>query len=151
NANQPAVVQFYTELGQNVALFEKYKALKASPDFSGLSRAQRKIVENEIRDFRLSGAELPEAQKKRFSEIQEELAKLSTRFSENVLDSTNAFVLYVEDAAELDGVPEDILEGAREAAQKDAKEGWKFTLQAPSYLAVIQYADSRALREAMYR
>jgi oligopeptidase A len=151
NANQPAVVQFYTELGQNLALFEKYKALKSSGEFGSLSRAQRKIVENEIRDFRLSGAELSEEGKKRFSDIQEELARLSTRFSENVLDSTNAFALYIEDSAELAGIPQDVLDAARAAAEKDGRAGWKLSLQAPSYLAVIQYGDSRNLREVIYR
>src|SRR3954467_2648258 len=79
NATQPAVVQFYTELGQNLALYQKYKALRAAPEFASLSRAQRKIIDNEIRDFRLSGAALSQAAKQRFSEIQEELARLSTR------------------------------------------------------------------------
>jgi oligopeptidase A len=151
SANQPAVVQFYTELGQNLALFDKFKALRASPGFSAMSRAQRKIVDNEIRDFRLSGAELPSDSKKRFAEIQEELARLSTNFSENVLDSTNAFVLYVEDRAELRGIPEDVIEAARGAAEKEGRPGWKLTLQAPCYQAAIQYADNRALRELMYR
>src|SRR3990170_643701 len=91
SANQPKVVQFYTELGQNLALFEKYQALRDSPQYPGLSRAQQRIIENELRDFRLSGANLPPAQKQRFAEIQEELARLGTQFAENVLDSTNAF------------------------------------------------------------
>jgi len=150
NAVQPAVVQYYTELGQNLALFEKYKALRASRGFETLSRAQRKFVDNEIRDFRLSGAELSEESKKRFALIQEELAHLSTRFSENVLDATNAFVLYVEDRSELSGIPEDVLGAARAAAETERRAGWKLTLQAPCYHAVIQYADSRVLREVMY-
>jgi oligopeptidase A len=150
SSTQPKVVQFYTELGQNLKLFAKYKALRAAGEYSTLNRAQQKIVENELRDFHLSGAELPPQQKQRFAEIQEELALLSTQFSENVLDATNAFSLHITKATELSGVPEDVMEAARAAAQKDARAGWKLTLQAPCYHAVMQYADSRELRELMY-
>ena len=150
NANQPKIVQYYTELGQNLALFERFKALRASPDYESLKPAQRKIIDNEIRDFRLSGAELTDEQKKRFAEISARLAQLSTKFSENVLDATNAYALYIEDEAELAGIPADVLQTAREEAQKDGKAGWKFTLRMPSYLPVMQYADNRALREKLY-
>ena len=151
NANQPKVVQYYTELGQNLVLFEKYKALKAAPEFAALTPAQRRIVDNEIRDFRLSGAELPAQKKLRFAAIAEELARLATRFSENLLDATNAFALHVEDRARLAGIPEDVLETARAAADKDGRTGWKFSLQAPSYVPFMQYAAARELREQMYR
>jgi len=151
NANQPRIVQYYTELGQNLILFEKYKALKASPEYAALTPAQRKIVDNEIRDFRLSGAELAPAMKQRFAAIAEELARLGTKFSENLLDATNAFSLHVGDAAKLAGIPEDVLETARAAADKDGKPGWKFSLQAPSYVPFMQYAAARDLREQMYR
>src|SRR5690606_29308218 len=140
----------YTELGQNLALFERFKALRASPDYESLKPAQRKIIDNEIRDFRLSGAELNDEQKKRFAEISARLAQLSTKFSENVLDATNAYALYIEDEAELTGIPTDVLHTAREEAQRDGKAGWKFTLRMPSYLPVMQYADNRALREKLY-
>ncbi len=150
-ANQPKIVQYWTELGQNLALFAQYKALQAGPEFATLSPAQRKVVENEIRDFRLSGAELDAERKRRFAAIQEELAKLSTQFSENVLDSTNAFAVHVADRAALAGIPDDVLEPARAAAEKDGKAGWKLVLQAPCYVPVMQYAENRALREVMYR
>jgi len=127
-ANQPKMVQYYTELGQNLALFGKYKALRASPEFDALEPAQRKIIENELRDFRLSGAELPDAEKKRFADLQEELASVCTRFSNNVLDATNAFTLLIQDAGELAGVPADVMEAAVEAAQKDGAKVWKLTL-----------------------
>jgi len=151
NANQPKTVQYYTELGQNLALFEKYKALRAAPEYAALAPAQRRIIDNEIRDFRLSGAELPPAQKLRFAAISEELAQLATRFSENLLDATNAFSLRVEQRAELEGIPADVLETARAAAEKEGISGWQFSLRAPSYMPFMQYAANRGLREQMYR
>jgi oligopeptidase A len=151
NEVQPRIVEYYTELGQNLALFEKYKALEASPGFAALTPTEQRIVRNEIRDFRLSGAELPEDRKKRYAELQAELARLQTKFQENLLDATNAFVLHVEDAGRLAGIPEDVLEGFRAAAERDGKPGWKLTLQMPSYLPVMQYCDDRALREQLYR
>ena len=151
NANQPGIVQYWTELGQNLALFEKYKALRASAEFASLKGQQQKIIDNEIRDFRLSGAELSEEKKQRYAQIMDELARLSTKFSENVLDATNAFSTTVEDLADVAGIPEDSLELAAEAAQKAGAKGWKFTLHAPSYMPVMQYADNRDLRETIYR
>ncbi len=150
NANLPKITQFYAELGQNQALFAKYKALRQSTEFANLCPARKKIVENELRDFRLGGAELPDDKKARFLEIQEEQSGLASKFSENILDATNAFSLIIETEKELSGIPADVLQTAAEAAQKDGKSGWKFTLHAPSYLPVLQYADNRALREKMY-
>ena len=149
NANLPKVTSYWTELGQNLQLFEKYKALRHSSEFSTLSAPRKKIVENALRDFRLGGAELPPDKKKRYAEIQEELARLSAKFSENLLDATNAFSVYVT-KDETSGIPDDVLQAAREAAHKDGKDGWKFTLHMPSYLPVMQYADERLLREKMY-
>ena len=151
NALLPEVSRFFAELGQNLQLFAKYKAIRESSEYATLSTAQRKIIDNEIRDFRLSGAELPEEQKPRFQEISEELASLSAKFSENLLDATNAFSEIVTDEAELAGLPADVKQAAREAAEKDGQPGWKFTLHMPSYLPVMQYADNRKLRAAMYR
>ena len=147
----PEVSRFYAEIGQNLKLFGKYKAIRESQDFGALSPAQCKIVDNEVRDFRLSGAELPEDKKPRFQAIAEELASLSAKFSENLLDATNAFAEIVTDEAELAGLPDDVRQAAREAAEKDGKAGWKFTLLMPSYLPVMQYADNRRLRATMYR
>jgi oligopeptidase A len=151
NASLPEITRFYSSLGQNLALFAKYRALHDSPEYASLSPARQRILDNEVRDFRLSGAELPEEQKPRFKEIQEELALLSAKFSENVLDATNAFAEYVTDEALLAGLPDDSIEAARDAAQRDDREGWKFTLHMPSYLPVMQYADNRDLRARMYR
>ena len=150
NANLPKITQYWTELGQNQALFEKYKALKASAEFASLSSARKRIVENALRDFRLGGAELPADRKLRYAEIQEELARTAAKFSENLLDATKAYSIVV-DEKRIAGIPEDVLAAAREAAEKDGKPGWKFTLHAPSYLPVLQYADDRPLRETLYR
>ena len=151
NAMLPEVTRFYAELGQNLALFEKYKTLAASPAYATLSATRRRIIDNEIRDFRLAGAELPDDRKPRFQEIQEELSALAAKFSENLLDATNAHAEWVADEAGLAGLPEDVQTTARAAAERDGKPGWKFSLHAPSYLPVMQYADDRALRARMYR
>ncbi|MEJ5210301.1 MAG: M3 family metallopeptidase [Burkholderiales bacterium] len=151
NANLPRITEYYAELSQNLGLYRKFKALRESPEYDSLSRPRRKVIENELRDFRLGGAELPDEQKARFKAIQEELASLSARFEENLLDTTNAFARYVEDEAELAGLPADVLQAAREAAERDGRSGYKLTLHAPSWLPVMQYADNRALREEMYR
>ena len=151
NEMLPEVSRFYSELGQNLKLFDKYRALKASPEYATLSQEQKKIVDNEIRDFRLGGAELPEDQKPRFQAIAEELSQLSAKFSENLLDATNAFAEIVTDEALLAGLPEDVKEAARLNAEKAGVTGWKFTLHAPSYGPVMQYAENRDLRARMYR
>jgi len=151
NANLPKVTQFWTELGQNRELFEKYRALAARAEYGAIAPARRRLVENALRDFRLGGAELAAERKARFAAIQEELAQLAAKFSENVLDATNGFVLQIEDEARLAGIPSDVLAAAREAAEKDGKPGWKLTLHAPSYMPVLKYAEERSLRETMYR
>jgi len=151
NENLPEMTQLFTDLAQNEGLHDRYKALKATPAFSDLSEAQRKFVENELRDFRLGGADLSAGRKAEFKENSQRLSKLSSRFNDNVLDATNAFELLVTERGELAGIPDDVLEAARTTAQEDGKSGWKFTLQAPSYLPVMQYAESRSLRERMYR
>ena len=151
NRMLPEVSRFYAEVGQNLKLFAKYKAIATSSEYVRLSPAQRRVVEHEVRDFRLAGAELPAASKPRFQAISEELAQLSAKFSENLLDATNAFAEWVHDESDLAGLSDDARQAAREAAERDGKPGWKFTLHMPSYLPVMQYADSRRLRAAMYR
>jgi oligopeptidase A len=151
NATLPKITQYYAELGQNLELFNKFKALHGSAEFSGLSAARKKVIENELRDFRLGGAELPDDRKARYLEIQERLSELSSRFSDNLLDATNDFTLVIENSEALGGLPDDVLQAADEAARAAGKRGWLFTLKAPSYMPVMQYADNRALREDMYR
>jgi len=151
NATLPKITQYYAEMGQNLALFQKFKALRNSDEFEALSGARKKVIENELRDFRLGGAELPDDKKPRYLEVQERLAELSSRFSDNLLDATNDYTLVIESRDELNGLPEDVLQTAQEAAQAAGKQGWLFTLKAPSYMPVMQYADNRKLRETMYR
>lgn len=151
NANLPLITQFYAELSQDVRLFEKFKQLRASAEFDQLNPARKRIIDNELRDFRLGGAELPAEKKQRFLQIQEELSKLTSTFSDNLLDATNAYALLVDDAEKVAGIPDDVLQSAQQSAASDGKTGWKFTLHMPSYLPVLQYADNRDLREQMYR
>ena len=151
NTNLAKLTDFYSDLAQDERLYAKYKAIHTSADFAKLSAAQQKIITNEVRDFKLGGAELAADKKARFKAINEELSKLASKFEENVLDTTNEFALYVEDVAELAGIPDDVLQAAKEAAEADEKAGYKFTLHFPSYLPALQYADNRALREKLYR
>ncbi|WP_305806493.1 M3 family metallopeptidase [Stenotrophomonas sp. YIM B06876] len=151
NANLPKVTRFGSALGQNLVLFAQYRALAATPEAVHYDAARRKVLDNALRDFRLGGAELDEAGKARFSEIKEELSALSAKFSQNVLDATDAFALYVEDEKELAGLPAEVIAACRTAAQKEGRSGFKLTLQMPCYLPVQAYADNRALREQLYR
>ncbi|MGH8736153.1 MAG: M3 family metallopeptidase [Burkholderiales bacterium] len=151
NANLPKLTQYWTELGQDERLFRRYRALRDSVAFADFSPARKRQVRNSLRDFRLGGAELAPDKKARFGAIQDELAQLGAKFAENVLDATNAYSIVIEDPARVAGLHEDLLAAAREAAQKDGRNGWKFTLHAPSYLPLMQYAEDRALREALYR
>ena len=130
NANLPKIVAFHADLGQDLRIYDKYRALRAQPGFAELDAPRRRLVENELRDFRLSGAELDDAGKARFKEVQEMLAELSTQFEEHLLDATNAWSLVV-DEARLAGVPEDVRAEARAAARADGVEGCKLTLRMP--------------------
>lgn len=151
NAVLPQLSAFYAEVGQNKALFERYQAFAESPAFAAESPLRQRIIEHALRDFRLAGAALPEAQKPRFAEIEQTLAALAARFSENLLDATNAHVEWIEDEHELAGLPPEVCQAARAAAEAEGRAGWKFTLQMPSYLPVMQYADTRDFRARMYR
>jgi len=163
NGMLPTITQFWTQLSQNEALFTKYKQIRTSSDtfaangtpvgdFGGdLTAAQIRALDNEIRDFRLGGAELSAEKKAKFQAIQEELSTLMSKFNDNVLDATNAFGNVVVDQSELAGLPADVIQAASESAKADGQAGWKFTLQAPSYMPVMQYADHQPLRELMYR
>ena len=155
NAALPKVTEFWTELGQNRQLYARTKALAASAGWThpnaSLSHERKRAIEHSLRSFRLGGAELEGEQRIRFAAIAERSAELAQRFSENVLDATNAELILVETQAELEGLPEDVCEAARAEAEKAGKPGWAFNLRMPSYLPVMQYAKDRSLRERMYR
>ena len=146
NQALPKVTEFFTRLGADQRLYAKYAAI----DAAALSAEQRQARKNALRDFVLGGAELAGAERERFAAIQERLAELSQKFSENALDATDAFAYYA-DASELDGVPEDVRQTALALAKSEQKEGFKLTLKMPSYLPVMQFADSSALRQRLYR
>jgi oligopeptidase A len=150
NAAEPKITQFWTELGLNRALFERYKALSEHAQL--LNDEQRALLKHELRDFRLSGVELEGEARARYAVIQEELAALATKFEDNVLDATNAFALDVA-IDELDGLPDDVKQVATEKAKAaNLADGMaRLTLQMPSFMPVMQYANSRSLRERMYR
>ncbi len=149
NACLPKLSDFATEIGQNRDLFNAYVQLK-NTGYERLDTAQRKVIDNALRDFRLSGIDLPKDQQQRFAEIQSRLAEITSQYSDNVLDATNAWHKHVTDVAQLQGLPESALAQARQAAQQRGLEGFVLTLDFPSYYAVITYADDRALREELY-
>ena len=147
----PKVTAFFSSLGQNLALYQKFKELSQSPGYTKLSAAQKKVIENSLRDFRLGGAELTDAQKPRFAAIQDEQALLGKAFSDHVLDATDSFVHVVTDEADLKGLPEDAIAAAADLAQQKQLQGWAFSLHFPSYYPVMQYSENRSLRRLMYQ
>ena len=146
NAALPKVTDFFTRLGADEKLYAKYKAM----DVASLNVEQKQAHKNAIRNFVLGGAELTGSARERFAQIQERLAELSQKFSENALDATDAFSYYAN-ASEVEGVPADVLDTARAAARSEGKEGYKLTLKMPCYLPVMQFAQSSALRQILYR
>ena len=150
NALMPEVTVFFTEIGQDIELYERFKAIKAAPEFAQLNPAQQTKLEHDLRDFVLSGAELPPEQQARFAELQTEGAQLAAQFSQNVLDATDAFALYFTDDSRLNGITEDEKAMFAAAAQAEGKTGYKIGLQMPHYLAIMKHADDRALRADIY-
>ncbi len=146
----PLLSEFQTYVGQHEGLYQAYLALSESDDFPRLDDAQRKEILNTLRDFRLSGIGLPAEAQQRYGEIQARLSELASRFSNNVLDATQGWHKLVTDEAELAGLPASAQAAARQMAELKGKEGWLFTLDIPSYLPVMMYADSRALRAELY-
>jgi oligopeptidase A len=146
NEALPRITDFWTRLGSDERLYAKYKAIDAAT----LNSEQRQAHKNAIRNFVLGGAELTGAARERFAAIQERQAELAQKFSEHALDATDAFAYYA-DESELPGLPQDVIQSARAAAQSDGKDGYKLTLKMPSYLPVMQFAHSSALRERLYR
>lgn len=146
----PLLSEFQTYVGQHEGLYQAYLGLFESDDFPRLDGAQRKEIQNTLRDFRLSGIGLSAEAQQRYGEIQARLSELASRFSNNVLDATQGWTKLVSDEAELAGLPQSVLAAARQLAEQKGQQGWLFTLDIPSYLPVMMYADNRELRAELY-
>lgn len=149
NEALPIVTQFWIGLSQS-NLSQKYKAIKESSEFKKLSAVRQRIINEELIDFKLAGAFLPEDKKTELKKVKETLAQESQKFSENLLDATNAYELLIEDEKELAGIPADDIASFKETAEAAGQKGYRITLQVPHYLAVLQYAQNRKLRETLY-
>jgi len=144
------LTEYTTELSQNSQLCEAYKKLKAREDFKELTEAQRKSIENTLRDFHLGGVDLPKAEKEQYASLSMEISELSNSFSDNVLDATQHWYKHITDVADLAGIPESALEGAQEAAKQKELDGYVITLDFPSFYPVLTYCDNRELRREVY-
>ncbi len=150
NACLPKLSEYGTEMGQNEALYQAYKQLADGPECVRLDTAQRKIIDNALRDFRLSGVALPLVQRERYKALMQELSSLQAKFEENLLDATNAWKLQITDQQRLRGLPDNATALARQTAEREGLEGWVFNLEYPSYYPVLTYADDRELRRELY-
>lgn len=150
NAVQPKVSEFFSGIPLNEGVWKRIRAFSDTAEAAALSPVRKRFLKKTLDDFRRSGAELEPSQKQRLLEINVELTKLTTKFSENVLDATNAFQLIIEDQDGLSGLPASAVVAAREDAERKGESGWRFTLQAPSMMAVMTYLDDRLVREKMY-
>lgn len=146
----PALSEYGTWVGQNKGLYEAYKSIKESESFAGLSQAQQKTIVDELRDFELSGIGLPADQQKRYGDISKRTSELSSNFSNNVLDATMGWSKHITDETELSGLPESAMAAAKAAAEAKELDGWLLTLEMPSYIPVMTYADNKPLRREIY-
>ena len=151
NACLPKLSEYSTEMGQNVRLYQAYKVIKDSKQYEQLDTSQKKVIDNALRDFHLSGVDLPDDKKARFKKIQQQLSQLTTKFEENVLDATQGWTKHIDDETRLAGLPESARAMAKQAATQKQLSGWLFTLDFPSYFAVMTYADDRELRSEMHQ
>ena len=150
NACLPKISAYSTEIGQHRHLFQAYTAVAESDEYTRLNTAQRKLIDNTLRDFHLSGVALNDKDKLRYKDIMQKLSALHAKFEENLLDATNAWTLGISDEKQLAGLPASALAMARQAAERIGQDGWLLTLEIPSYIAVTTYADNRELREKIY-
>ncbi len=146
----PLLTEYHTELLQNERLYRAVQSIEKGPDYPTLNAAQKKVIQNELRDFRLAGVSLPPADKMRFAELQKRLSQLSTQFAEHLLDATHAWTLHVTELDVLKGLPEQALQQAEQAAQQAGQSGWLMTLDYPCYSTAIKYLENRELRRLMY-
>lgn len=150
NACLPLLTEYHTEFLQNENLYQAIQSIAQSPEYATFTVAQRKVIDNDLRDFRLAGVHLSPTDKARFAELQKQLSKLTTTFSENLLDATQAWTLHVTDEKALQGLPEQTLEIAKLTAQQHNQAGFTFTLEYPCYSTVMKYLKNRELRRQMY-
>ena len=150
NACLPKLTDYATEMGQNAELFAACRRIAEGPEYQGLDPAQRKVIANMLRDFRLSGVALDPERKAEFKSVQQRLSRAQTRFEENLLDATHGWSLHVTDRERLRGLPDPALALAEDNARQQGKTGWVLTLDIPSYLPVMQYARDPELRREMY-
>lgn len=147
----PKLTAFATEMGQHKGLYDAFKTLAGSANYHQLSSAQRKAVDNALRDFALSGIGLDSDKQQRFGEIKQRMAELSTQFSNNVLDATHGWSKHITDISELQGVPDTALQGYQLAAKAKDLEGYLISLDIPAYLPTMQYCENASLREELYQ
>ena len=145
------LTEYHTEISQNESLFHAINAIAESPAFAAFSPAQKKIIENDLRDFKLSGIHLSPDKKIRLAELNQEISRLTTKFSENLLDATNAWSLHITDEAQLKGLPPQALQLAIDSAKQRQLEGYVLTLDYPSYSTAIKYLENRELRKTLYK
>jgi oligopeptidase A len=146
----PILSEYGTEMGQHEGLYKAYRSIADGDEYQCLDTAQRKVINNTLRDFHLSGIELDQAARDRYKAIQQELSRLTSQYSDNVLDATNAWHKQIKDESLLAGLPESARSLAKQTAAQRDLEGWVFTLEFPSYYPVLTYADNRELREELY-
>jgi len=150
NACLPKITDYHTELSHNQKFYQAIQSIADNNEYQQLNPAQRKVIDNAIRDFKLAGVALSAAEKKQFATLCKQLSKLTTQFEENVLDATHDWTKFIDDKKQLSGLPAHAIQAAAETARADDKNGWLFTLDFPSYFAVITYADSTSLRQEMH-
>ncbi|WP_198263126.1 oligopeptidase A [sulfur-oxidizing endosymbiont of Gigantopelta aegis] len=146
----PLLSEYHTELGQNSALHDAIKSIADSEQYALLDQAQKKVIDNQLRDFRLSGVDLSAEKKKRFKAIKQQLSKLKSSYENNVLDATNGWQKNILDADELAGLPDSALAMGKQCAEQESLQGCLFNLQFPSYFAIMTHADQRDLRREFY-
>ena len=146
----PILSEFSTWAGQYKPYFEVLKKIESSDAFSLLSIPQQKAIKNSIRDFKLSGIDLNEADQKTYAQIESKLSELTSRFSNNVLDATHGYTLHVTELEKLKGLPEGALKLAKNEAENRKLDGYVFTLEVPSYLPFLTYCENRELRHEIY-
>ncbi len=150
NACLPLLAEYSTDLSQNRELYAAYRGLAGSPEYANYTAAQRKAIDDALRQFRLGGVELEGADRSRYQELQKELSELQSRFENNLLDATQAWQFVTEDESELAGLPDYALRMLRQLAEQKELPGYRITLDMPCYLAVITHADNRELRRVLY-